>query len=153
MWRARICNSVGSFFLKRGSADIRIVCGDDGSATLNDTASLVAPGSPAPQCGQVTLTPGITLSFDLRFGGTPATAVTHPTSGTSLTTGYNLRNASGTRDARIFFPGGLSFPSAPIAGTAGIPQDFYIGGIVSVPAGTELGIYTGTYEILFTVVP
>ena len=146
----------GRFFLPAtGSASIGIVCGDTGRATLNDTGALVAPGSPAPQCGQVTLTPGINLSFNLRFGGTPATVVTHP-DGATLTTRYNLSDASGNPPIiSFFFPTGSteSVRSPDFPGTAGIPQNFYIGGNVTALAGAALGEYTGTYEILFTVVP
>ncbi len=151
----------GRFFRPAtGSADFGIVCGDTGVATLGgDAGALAAPGGPAPQCGQVTLTPGITLSFNLRFGGTtPATAVTHP-GGATLTTIYNLSDASGNPPIISFFfptgsPGTESTPSGPIDGTAGEPQHFYIGGSVSsVPSSAALGLYTGTYEILFTVVP
>ena len=147
----------GRFFLPAtGNASIGIVCGDDGVATLNDEGALEAPGGLARQCGQVTLTPGITLSFDLSFGGTPATAVTHP-DGATLTTIYNLSNASGDEIISFFFPTGsaVSTPSTTstnLTGTAGRPQNFYIGGNVTALAGAALGEYTGTYEVVFTVV-
>ena len=146
----------GQFFLPAtgSAASFSIVCGDDGSASLFLGTTLAAPGSPAPQCGQVTLTPGIDLSFNLRFGGTPATAVTHP-GGATLSTIYSLSNASIAPPVVIIT--GLtdeSNPTSQLPGEAGMPQDFYIGGSVTVPAGgAALGLYTGTYEILFTVVP
>ena len=39
-------------------------------------------------------------------------------------------------------------------GGAAIPaQEFYIGGTVVVPSGATSGEYTGTYEVMFTIVP
>ena len=138
-----------------GSVDFGLTCGNAGTVNLIDLAGIAVFTGSARQCGQVTLTPGsdADITFNVRFGGTPATDVRH-SSGNTLVTTYTLTDASGTRLVTGFMAGDASesFPSGPIDGTPDVSQDFYIGGTVSVSDGAAIGEYTSTYEVVFTVV-
>ena len=134
------------------SESFGVVCGSSGAPTA-EPLNLRAGGS--PQCGQVNLTPGdTTVSLNLRFGGNPATALTLSGGSDFLQTAYTLTNAASTdlvtghrADGTLISPPSVNFNLAP-----GAVQEFYIGGNVLIPPDATPGLYTGTYEVLFTIV-
>ena len=135
------------------SEDFAVVCGSSGAPTA-EPLNLRAGGS--PQCGQVTLTPGdATVSLDLRFGGNPATALTLSGGSDFLQTTYTLTNAAGTDLVTAHRADGSSESSSfgPFDVAPGSTHEFYIGGNVLIPPDATPGLYTGSYEVLFTIVP
>ena len=122
-----------------------VTCGRDGAFTRVDEASLAAGGT--PECGQMNVTVGtVNANFRLQFIATGTTDLADA-GGDSLATVYRLYDASGSV---------LDLPLPPgdtISGSANAVVRYFIGAQVTLAAESPLGVYTGAYEVLFTVVP
>ncbi len=146
---------MGTVFRPRtGTANLIIGCGSNGVAIVSGTAEL--PGDSTRVCGQVDLLVGSTnLRFTLAFAGTPATTALQDGSGGVIATTYLLTDSDGSFDVTFAADGIATSPdSIPINVSVDDRfASFYIGADATLTPTTPFGNYTGTYEVLFTVLP
>ena len=149
---------MGTVFRPRTGTDntiLSIGCGFNGAAIVSGSAERPAerPGDSTRLCGQVDLRVGSAdLDFTLEFAVTPTTAL-RDGSGVVIETRYLLTDSDGSFDLRFEADGTTSPTSGTISALAEARASFYIGADATLTPTTPFGNYTGTYEVLFTVVP
>ena len=145
---------MGTVFRPRTGTDntiLSIGCGFNGAASTDGDAELA--GDSTRLCGQVDLRVGSAdLDFTLEFAVTPTTAL-RDGSGVVIETRYLLTDSDGSFDLRFEADGTTSPTSGTISALAEARASFYIGADATLTPTTPFGNYTGTYEVLFTVVP